>query len=578
MSLNSTIAELLLEKGRAQAQGAAGSGAAWGQGLSNIGQTVGNAINQATDPRLANERTIAAQNALRLKSEQDVQRGQQTVDSAMAGDQLPAGDAGPRQQSYLDKNGLFDVPKLNALLASSGSAHLAPELLKGAEAINDSITKHQDLEQKAAAGRTVIFGDMAHGALNLAKTGMSLPDAMDFVAQPGLATKRIEPQEYAQVRAKIAALPPDQQVAALTQFMDQAAQAGGGETLAKDAVKLDRYGRTVASNVVPEKPTEASLDADAQALMAKVNSGQQLSPTEQASLTAYQQRKNPPKGIEEEWLARDRRLAVAKNGGNPLSDEQQRTVDAASMQDFAKSKADPAMRDAALAQKNIALALAQAQLGMVPTKEQASSVAEDLVNHRISPDQLATLFSTRGKDGLAFKLAVTSEAKKLDPSFNFEEAQSNYNLSKSTGFQNTVRYMDSVQESMPRLNQTAAALGNGQYRTLNALENAAANQFNSTDLKKFKVDALLVGDEVAKILSGGGSGSATSDAKLKQATDIISTSDSVPAVAAAVNEIQTLIGFRRKALTRGTYMEGTNAVKPPPETPAASTAVNPFRK
>src|ERR1035437_1133805 len=40
MSLNSTIAELMLEKGRAQAQGALGSGQAWGNAFSNIGQQV----------------------------------------------------------------------------------------------------------------------------------------------------------------------------------------------------------------------------------------------------------------------------------------------------------------------------------------------------------------------------------------------------------------------------------------------------------------------------------------------------------------------------------------------------------
>src|SRR4029077_14008767 len=51
MSLNSTIAELMLEKGRAQAQGALGSGQAWSGALSNIGQSIGGAIQQATDPR-----------------------------------------------------------------------------------------------------------------------------------------------------------------------------------------------------------------------------------------------------------------------------------------------------------------------------------------------------------------------------------------------------------------------------------------------------------------------------------------------------------------------------------------------
>jgi len=273
----------------------------------------------------------------------------------------------------------------------------------------------------------------------------------------------------------------------------------------------------------------------------------------------------PKQSIEEEWLARDLRMAVAANKGQPLSDEQAKAVATKSMQQYAEAKSDPAVRDAALAQKNVALLLAQAQLNQMPTPEQAKSVAEDMVNHRIAPEQLASLFSTRGKEGLAFKLAVTSEAKKLDPQFNFEEASASYNLAKSPAFQNTVRYMDSVLESMPRLLQNAKNLGNGDFRSWNQLANAAKSQFNDTDLKRLRTDAVLVGDEVAKILAGGGTGSTTSDAKLKQGMDIISQTDSVPAMAAALDEIQTLIGYRRKAQTRGTYMEGTGAGAPKPK-------------
>ncbi len=63
MSLNDQIANLILEKGRAQAQGVLGSGQAWSGALSNIGQSVGGAIQQATDPRLQLERQQVDQNA-----------------------------------------------------------------------------------------------------------------------------------------------------------------------------------------------------------------------------------------------------------------------------------------------------------------------------------------------------------------------------------------------------------------------------------------------------------------------------------------------------------------------------------
>ncbi len=58
------------------------------------------------------------------------------------------------------------------------------------------------------------------------------------------------------------------------------------------------------------------------------------------------------------------------------------------------------------------------------------------------------------------------------------------------------------------------------------------NQFNNIDLKKFQTDKVLVGDEIAKILQGGGTGSGTSDAKLKQAADLVKESDSPAAIRA----------------------------------------------
>jgi len=101
----------------------------------------------------------------------------------------------------------------------------------------------------------------------------------------------------------------------------------------------------------------------------------------------------------------------------------------------------------------------------------------------------------------------------------------------------------------------AKKLDNGKVRSINALVSAGKNQFNDIDLKRFQTDATLVADEIAKILQGGGTGAGTSDAKLQQAGNILKTSDSPAAIAAALGDVQQLIGFRRKALTRGTYLE-----------------------
>lgn len=66
MSLNSTIAELLVQQGRDQASGVMGSGQAYGSALSNLGQTIGQTIQTATDPRIQLERQQAAEGAQRI--------------------------------------------------------------------------------------------------------------------------------------------------------------------------------------------------------------------------------------------------------------------------------------------------------------------------------------------------------------------------------------------------------------------------------------------------------------------------------------------------------------------------------
>src|SRR2546425_730569 len=261
-----TIKDLLVERGRARAQAALQSGQAqaraaeiggqaWAGALRNPGKAIAGGIQQLMDPRVRLE-------ALTLQGAQHLQAGRQAQATMLRGDQLPAGATGPRQESFLDSTGLFDVSKITQALGTAGFGDLAPDLVKGAEQINDSILKHQQLEEKTAQAHALLLGDLADGAVKLAKTGTPLLNAMDFVVTPALATKRITPQDYAQVRSAISELSPDQQMQALTTLMDQAAKLGGGETLGKDQQRLDRYGRVIASNIVPEKPTRASLAAD----------------------------------------------------------------------------------------------------------------------------------------------------------------------------------------------------------------------------------------------------------------------------------------------------------------------------
>lgn len=267
--------------GAAQAGAQQASGQAWARGIEGAGQAVSGAIQQATDPRRQMEQ-------IQLDRAKQTQQGERTVDTMMRGDQMAPGDTGPRQESYLDANGLFDIGKMTQALGSSGIGHLAPDLLKGAEQINESVLKRKAIDQQIAEHDTLQAGDLAAGALKLSGLGMPLITAMDFVVQPALANKTLKPDQYAQIKAQISSLPPERQAAALTTFMDAAAKLAPTKNLGEGVTETDRYGRVIAKGgAKPPNETEVAIkaaqgDPEAIKAMAILKPGPKRTEAEQA--------------------------------------------------------------------------------------------------------------------------------------------------------------------------------------------------------------------------------------------------------------------------------------------------------
>jgi hypothetical protein len=259
-----TIAELLLARGAQDADARRRAGKITGNSYRHLADLV-----SQTGRDIAQQQATAPQRALQgiaLQKAQQEQAGTQVLDSALKpytpnGPQEEGATAAPQQHPYLDdQTGLYDTQKLSGVLAANGMGHLAPDLLKGVESINDSITKHQKAEQDLANATTVMYGDLANGVLTLKhSTGMPIDQAMDLVAQPALNTKRLNPQQYQQIKTQLVQLPPAQQDAALSSYMDAAAKIAPDKDLGKDAKRLDRYNRETASNVVAPTPTRASI-------------------------------------------------------------------------------------------------------------------------------------------------------------------------------------------------------------------------------------------------------------------------------------------------------------------------------
>jgi hypothetical protein len=466
-------ANAAMQASQAQAQATRTSGDVWGQAINQIGHAVGQIPQQMQDAR--QQQQIGQIRDMQIADAKAHQAGQAQLDTLMRGDQLPPGHVGPRQESYTDANGLFDVPKLTQALAKSGMGHLAPELLKGAESINDSITKHTALEQQAAQVKTVMFGDLADGVLKLTKMGMPVDQAMDFVIQPAIATKRIQPQEYAQIKDKIASLPPDQQQAALTTFMDAAAKIDKGKTLGKDAQEVDRYGRVTASNVVPDKPTEATLaleaakgDAAAKGAMAILK---------------------PPPVTSNEW----KDVLLDGRPAKVFVDPKTRTVTDLSGKPIENAIARIKPVPPASVQINNAQAAAGATGEISPT---AKAIAE----YRLAPPSSRSVASGAGK-------ALMDQVMRANPEYAADEFTRRAPMAKAFTSGPQSQAINSLNTAIGHLDQfvdVAKALDNGNFRPGNQAYNWVRTTFGDSAPTNFDGIKSIMAGELASAFKKSG--------------------------------------------------------------------------
>ena len=202
--------------------------------------------------------------------------------------------------------------------------------------------------------------------------------------------------------------------------------------------------------------------------------------------------------------------------------------------------------------KLLQIQMTKDQLAAMPTQDDYVTAAQQIHDNNLSPSQAQAQFKARGVNGMP---AIQREMQKIEPNFNWEEAQGTYDLAHSPGMQTTVRYMDYVNSVVPKIISAADALNNGKVRSINAVKNWAANQLNGVDIAKFNTDRVELGDAIAKVLQSGGTGSGTSDAKLNQGMSLIKDTDDPQVVRAVAGEVQGLIQNRRNTLTRGTFLE-----------------------
>ncbi len=184
----------------------------------------------------------------------------------------------------------------------------------------------------------------------------------------------------------------------------------------------------------------------------------------------------------------------------------------------------------------------------------AASLPVGLVEGTIDPSQLSKRGSTYGA---TLEAANRYSLEKTGKPFDIAQASSDYKFATSPQTQNTLRYLNSLTGSDNKSGNLGAlvAMSDGISRTnfpaLNKTQQWANLESGDPNIAAYKGAITEVADQVAKILQGGGTGSGTSDAKLKQAQDLFNVGFSKDQVKSTADTLRNLLGNRKAEMIGG---------------------------
>ncbi len=195
----------------------------------------------------------------------------------------------------------------------------------------------------------------------------------------------------------------------------------------------------------------------------------------------------------------------------------------------------------------------QARLNVQLHSAGSATQAQMLVDGQMDPTQMskrASMYNAIVEQANQYSMA------KYGKPFDIAKAQEDYKFANNPATQNTLKYLNSLTG-----NPVAGTKGNLDLlieksnkikRTdFPALNNAAAwarLETGNPDIVELKNVAIDAADQFAKIMSGGGSGSATSDAKIKQGLEMFQTGFSKKQMVASANSTKEMLENRKREL------------------------------
>lgn len=235
---------------------------------------------------------------------------------------------------------------------------------------------------------------------------------------------------------------------------------------------------------------------------------------------------------------------VAYNANLKQFDMQEKRVSAALTQ---QKSLDEARKFAAEAEKAEAEAR---QLG-AGAGSPMRTVSEAIISGDMDPSQLSKRTSTYNAQ-LA-DLQAVSQAKYGIP-FDMAKASADYKVASNIQMQNTLKYLNSLVGpdnhggNLQTLVNNSNQITRTQFPALNDVAAWGRLQTGDPAIAGYRANVLEVADQVAKILQGGGTGSGTSDEKLKQAQNMFSTGFNNAQILDVANTLRQLLGNRKTEL------------------------------
>jgi hypothetical protein len=229
----------------------------------------------------------------------------------------------------------------------------------------------------------------------------------------------------------------------------------------------------------------------------------------------------------------------------------------------------------------------KAEAETVGMKDAIQGQAQDLVESDMDPSQI----QKRGNQYTPILAAAREYSmKKYGVPFDLAKAQEDYKFASDPKTQNRLKYMNSLigdertgsSGNLDLLVQYSDKLKRTKFPALNDVAAWARLESGDTNIIKFHNAAVDAADQFANIMNGGGSGSATSDAKIKQGLEMFNkgfNNDQIKASASSVKDMlsnrkREFIGdnrYLRKQYLSNSTSDSSSGGSNPTKTPSASS-------